>query len=360
MNPVPPPRITRSTAPVLWIVLTTLLASGCGESEPPALTVGPVSYSQDQLLGLSDSRRQSLAELTAFALAVADSSTEALGTPLIAEWTEDRLLEILAAELTLEAADIGDDVLEAQYLTNPEWELTVRHILFFSERWRSADHRAEAEAKAGRAMASLRGGADFSATAAALSEEPGAEGRQGLLTPGREGSWVPEFWAAALALEAGEISPVTETQYGYHILRLEDREIVPFEEARSVIARAVADQLGDPGDVLQGWMDERGGADRETGRPAALEEAERRGLAVPQGEVTELERVWDDLAYRFSATFGFRYGWTTEQIAAGALAALSNPAQNVNLSRSELSTYRSLIDARYPINVPGTPQVMQP
>ena len=129
---------------------------------------------------------------------------------------------------------------------------------------------------------------------------------------------------------------------------------------RSEIARAVADQLGDPGDVLQGWMEERGGADRETGRPAALEEAERRGLAVPQGEVTELERVWDDLAYRFSATFGFRYGWTTEQIAAGALAALSNPAQNVNLSRSELSTYRSLIDARYPINVPGTPQVMQP
>lgn len=360
MNPVPPPRTTRSTAPVLWIVLTTLLASGCGESEPPALTVGPVSYSQDQLLGLSDSRRQSLAELTAFALAVADSSTEALGTPLVAEWTEDRLLEILAAELTLEAADIGDDVLEAQYLTNPEWELTVRHILFFSERWRSADHRAEAEAKAGRAMASLRGGADFSATAAALSEEPGAEGRQGLLTPGREGSWVPEFWAAALALEAGEISPVTETQYGYHILRLEDREIVPFEEARSVIARAVADQLGDPGDVLQGWMDERGGADRETGRPAALEEAERRGLAVPQGEVTELERVWDDLAYRFSTTFGFRYGWTAEQIAAGALAALSNPAQNVNLSRSELSTYRPLIDARYPIDVPGTPQVIQP
>jgi hypothetical protein len=355
MNRAPRDRTVRSTTPAHWIALTTLLASGCAESAPPALTVGSVAYSQDQLLGLSDPRRQSLAELTAFALAVADSSTEALGAPLVAEWTEDRLLEILAAELTLEAADVGDDVLEAQYLTNPEWELTVRHILFFSERWRSAQHRAEAEAKAARAMESLRGGADFATTAADLSEEPGAEGRQGLLTPGREGSWVPEFWAAALALEPGEISAVTETQYGYHILRLEDREVVPFAEARSVVARAVSDQLGDPDDLLAAWMDERGGADGEAGRSAALAEAERRGLQVPAGEVAELMHAWDDLAYRLATTFGFRYGWTVEQIVSGALAALSNPAQNVSLARSELSTYRSLIDARYSIDESGTP-----
>ena len=355
MNPAPYPRFSRPKVAIRWFVLSTFLAFGCTAPEPPALTVGPVSYSQDQLLGLSDSRRESLAELTAFALAVADSSTGALGAPLVAEWTEDRLLEILAAELTLESADVGDDILEAQYLTNPEWELTVRHILFFSERWRSADHRAEAEAKAGRAVESLRGGADFAATAAALSEEPGAEGRQGLLTPGREGSWVPEFWAAALALEPGEISPVTETQYGYHILRLEDREIVPFDEARSVIARSVADQLGDPGHVLTVWMDAREGADQETGRAAARQEAERRGLSVPAGEQAELVRTWDDLAYRLATTFGFRYGWTVEQIAAGALTALSNPAQNVSLSRSELSAYRSLIDVRYSIDVSGTP-----
>ena len=71
-------------------------------------------------------------------------------------------------------------------------------------------------------------------------------------------------------------------------------------------------------------------------------------------EQAELVRTWDDLAYRLATTFGFRYGWTAEQIAAGALTALSNPAQNVSLSRSELSTYRSLIDARYPIDVSGT------
>src|SRR5690606_21659726 len=181
--------------------------------------------------------------LAAFGLAVADSSTLDLGRPVVDRWADDVRLQILGAELTLEASGVGDDVLESRYLTNPEWELTVRHILFFSERWQSEQHRAEARAKADRALVQLRQGADFAATAAALSEEPGAEGRAGLLTPGREGTWVPEFWAAALALDTGDVSPVTETQYGYHILRLEGREVVPFREARSRVVREVARQI---------------------------------------------------------------------------------------------------------------------
>ena len=345
-----PTHRTRSILSAAWLTISLSAVAGCGDDAPPALTVGPVSYTQDQLLGLADSRRQSLAELTAFALAVADSSTDALGAPLVAEWGEDRLLEILAAELTLEKHGVEDDMLEAQYLTNPEWELVVRHILFFSERWRSTDHRAEAEAKARRAMEALKSGADFATTAAELSEEPGAEGRQGLLTPGREGSWVPEFWAAALALEPGEISPVTETQYGYHILRLEDRRVVPFAQARSVVSRTVADQLDDPTAVISTWIAGNGGADTSADRAAALAEAERRGLAVPEGERVELIRSWDDIAYRLAATFQFRYGWRPEHVAEAALAALSNPGQNANLSRTELSTYRSLVDARYNVD----------
>ena len=171
-------------------ILIIALVSACGETAPPAITVGPVSFVEDQLLGLSTSRRESLAQLTALALAVADSTTDELGAPLVSEWVDDRLLEILAAELTLEKNRIDDDVLEARYLMSPAWELTVRHVLFFSERWRDAEHRAEAAAKAARARELLRGGADFAETAARLSEEPGAEGRQGLLPPGREGAWV--------------------------------------------------------------------------------------------------------------------------------------------------------------------------
>ena len=339
--------------PVLMAGLPLLLA--CTGGEPPALAVGPVAYSENRLLGISDDRRETLAGLTALGLAVADSTTAELGGPLVEEWVDDRRLEILAAELTLEQQDIGDDVLEAQYLLDPQWELTVRHILFFSERWRSPDHRAEAEAKAERAMESLRSGADFASTAASLSEEPGAEGREGLLTPGREGSWVPEFWAAALALEPGEISPVTETQYGYHILRLEDREIVPFAEARSVVARRIADQAGDPETVLDAWMSEAA-ATPEAQRVAALAEAERRGIMVPEGERAELERAWDDQVYQWTVTFGFRYGLGAEQVGVAALAALSNPAQGANLARAEIDTHADLLTARYPVRRGSEPE----
>ncbi len=251
-------------------------------------------------------------------------------------------------------------MLEARYLSNPRWELTVRHILFFSERWRSASHRAEAEAKARRALEALRAGADFASTAATLSEEPGAEGREGLLTPGREGSWVPEFWAAALALEPGEISPVTETQYGYHILRLEDREVVPFEEARSVVVREVAREMGDPQDALESWMS--GAADTPGAqRAAALREADARGITVPPGEEAELRRAWDDMTYRWAATLGFRYGMSASAVAETALAALSDASQGTGLVRRELSRHRELLEARYDIRVgPGTPGDGQP
>lgn len=328
------------------LLIAAALAVACGGDTPPALSVGPVGYTEDDLLGLSEDRRHVLANLAGVGLAVADSSDSALGAPLVEAWIDDRRLEILAAELTLEKHGVEDDVLEARYLTDPEWELVVRHILFFSERWRSSTHRAEAEAKAERALASLRSGADFAETAAALSEEPGAEGRQGLLTPGRVGSWVPEFWAAALALEPGDISPVTETEYGYHILRLEDRAPVPFDEARSTIARSVADELDDPDAVLQAWTADRGSQDAR--RTAALAEADRRSIDVPEAERAEIERVWADEVYRWSATFGFRYGMSAAEVGRVAIEALSDPGQGVELARRDVVARRDLIEQSYP------------
>ena len=339
------PRRRRTLVPLLAL-------SACGPA-PAALTVGPVTYTEDQLLGLTETRRRTLADLTALGLAVADSTTAELGRPLVERWAEDRLLEIFAAELTLAEHEVSDEVLRAGYLTDPRWELEVRHILFFSERWRSPDHRAEARSKAERALEALRGGADFAETAAALSEEPGAEGRQGLLTPGREGSWVPEFWAAALVLQPGEISPVTETQYGFHILRLEDRRVVPFGEARSVVARQVAEQIADPTEALDRWIDERM-TDPLTARASALADARARGLTVPDAERAELERAWDDLVYQWSAALGFRYGRTPGQVADAALAALASPAQGAQLARAELAEHRELFEARYEITF-GSP-----
>jgi hypothetical protein len=363
--------------------LVALALAACGGDAPPALTVGNVSYTGEQLLGLSPARIETLAHLTGFGLAVADSSTTELGAPLVARWADDRLLELLAADLTLEKNDVGDDVLEARYRTDPDFELTVRHILFFSERWRTKEERAAAKVKAERALEAIRVGADFAETAARLSEEPGAEGRQGLLTPGRAGAWVDEFWAAASALQVGDISPVTETEYGYHILRLEGRDTVPFAEARDRVALEVADRIEDPRVVLEAWLDHNAldgrtdvspdvwaawavteppasmpdaeGTRTLARRRIALDEAERRGLAVDPAERARLERRWDDQVYQWSSTLGFSSGAGPEAVTRAALQALGGTGQGAGLARTALDEHAPLLEARYPVRFPAPP-----
>ena len=172
-------------------------------------------------------------------------------------------------------------------------------------------------------------------------------------------SWVPEFWAAALALQAGHISRVTETQYGYHILRLEERTIVPFSEARSAVARDIADRIEDPNAVLEGWMAELM-ADERARRLAALAEAEGRSLTVPPSERAELVRTWGDQVYQWTAALGFRYGVEPRHVAEAALEALAKSGQLAELARADLVRHRDLLEARYDIRVAGTPPSLQP
>ncbi len=318
-----------------------------------------MSYSEGQLIGLTPERRTALADLTAFGLSVARDETDSLGAPWVQEMEDSVKLDILAADILLDDNDIGDDVLKARYLTNPEYELTVRHILFRCERWESDAERAACKAKAEHAHQLVENGADFAETAARLSEEPGAKGSQGLLPPGREGSWVDEFWAAASALEVGEISPVTETMYGYHVIKLLDRKMVPFSEARSRVARDVARQIGHPRDALQAWVSEHGGGaklDDPSSREVALTEARRRGIQVPPSEVQEIERSWSDDVTRWSSIFDFEKGASPDQVADAALTALGMTSQNATLAREQVARHAELLESRYPMTMSETPR----
>lgn len=332
--------------------LLALLAA-CGDAEPPALTVGPVSYTDDQLLGLSDSRKDALVGITALGLAVADSTTADLGAPQIDAWADDVLLDILAADLTLEKNGVGDDQLRARYAADPEWELTVRHLLVFSDRGLPEAQRDAARALATRGLQMLQAGSDFPEVEAALTTEGGPLVRQGAMPPAREGTFVPDFWAAALALEPGEISPVTETQYGFHVLQLIERTAVPFEEARSSVARRVAGAIERPRAVYDAWLAGRGD-DEASRRAAALQEARARGLGVPESDRLELVRRWETDVLSWSTALGFAYGLTTDQVGQVALAALARAGQTADIARRELASHAELLREAYPVTL-GTP-----
>jgi len=67
-------------------------------------------------------------------------------------------------------------------------------------------------------------GADFASMARIYSEDPGSAAKGGELGDFTRGVMFPEFEAAAFALQPGEISPIIETDAGFHILQLIKRK----------------------------------------------------------------------------------------------------------------------------------------
>lgn len=128
-----------------------------------------------------------------------------------------------------------------------EEEVRARHILLDSE--------ADAEA----AIARLEAGEDFAALARELSTGPSGEegGDLGYFTRDR---MVAAFSEAAFALQPGAVSGPVESDFGWHVIKVEDRrmqQLVPFEEVEADIkaelrgekARAAVDALREEAEI---------------------------------------------------------------------------------------------------------------
>jgi peptidyl-prolyl cis-trans isomerase C len=106
----------------------------------------------------------------------------------------------------------------------PEQEVHARHILVATE--------AEAKEVAER----LKKGEDFAAVAKEKSKDPGAEG--GDLGFFARGQMLKPFEDAAFALEVGQISEPVQTQFGWHIIKVEEKRDQPlptFDQVKGAI-----------------------------------------------------------------------------------------------------------------------------
>lgn len=339
--------------------LFALLTAGCREEA--ALSVGDAGFSRSELLGLSDSQISLLSAVTALGLAAAEGDWARVGEPILAEGRDELLVERLRQETALEAGGITDADLEARYAESPEEELTVRHLVILTERWRPEAERQQARSRAEQALDRARAGESFPELAGAVSEEPGAEARGGLLEPGREGSWVDEFWDAASALEVGAISGVVETEYGFHVLRLDAREPVPFAQARSRVVAELAAELDDPAawrSRVAAWTgpDAGGGAPggmSEEVRRVLLAEAARRGLQVTEPEEVRILREWELRAQGWAGALGFGEGMAPDAVADQALAALGSTGQAARIAREAIGEAAAALLSAYPVEVAG-------
>ena len=126
-------------------------------------------------------------------------------------------------------------------------ERRASHILIAAAKEASAAERSKAKAKAEALLAELRKSpATFAAVAKKESSDTASAERGGDLDFFARGAMVKPFEDAAFAMKAGEVSNVVETDFGYHIIRLDavrggDKK--PFDAARAEIEAAVKKQL---------------------------------------------------------------------------------------------------------------------
>jgi hypothetical protein len=79
--------------------------------------------------------------------------------------------------------------------------------------------KADAKARAGEALAKVKGGADFSDVVKEYSDDTGTVDRMGSLGKFTRDAMDPAFSAAAFALQVGQVSDVVETPFGFHVIK---------------------------------------------------------------------------------------------------------------------------------------------
>ena len=106
-------------------------------------------------------------------------------------------------------------------------EIKASHILIKTEAGPDGKVSAAADAaarkKAEDILKKLRAGANFEELAKKESDDKASAINGGSLGFFQRGSMVPEFEKAAFSLNKGQISDLVKTQYGYHIIRVDDK-----------------------------------------------------------------------------------------------------------------------------------------
>ncbi|TCO74531.1 peptidylprolyl isomerase [Marinisporobacter balticus] len=143
---------------------------------------------------------------------------------------EENLLKQYAVKKLLEDIKVEENEVKEYYEKNNEQFVAgdsakAKHILIKDEE------------KAKEVLKELKDGKNFEEAAKEYSECP-SKTNGGDLGYFEKGNMVPEFEAAAFALEIGAISDLVKTQFGYHIIKVEDRKeasVMPFEKVQDQI-----------------------------------------------------------------------------------------------------------------------------
>jgi foldase protein PrsA len=114
----------------------------------------------------------------------------------------------------------------------------------------------ETEEEANQAIERIEDGEDFEEVAADVSTDPGAAENSGDLGCQPASSYVLPFAEAAATAEIGELTDPVQTDFGYHVIRVDERsdlaEVPPLEDVRGDIETQIRTEREGP--LFEEWL----------------------------------------------------------------------------------------------------------
>ena len=152
--------------------------------------------------------------------------------------TLEYIERVVAAEVSLTEEEIKNYYEENIARFSMQEQVRARYIMIKIDAEMDNSAKQDARKKAEEILTRVRNGGDFAALAKEYSEDQASRNRGGYMGWFGRGSMLPEFEAAAFALQSGETSEIVETSRGYYLIKVEERregEVKPLEDVREMI-----------------------------------------------------------------------------------------------------------------------------
>ena len=258
--------------------------------------------------------------------------------------------EHFAPEIT-----IADHDLEAFYtehkaarFTTPE-RVQARHILFSSDPNDSAEDKAEVRKEASALLEKVRAGEDFATLATDHSADTASAANGGDLGFFSRGRMVKPFEDEAFRLGVGEVSDLVETQFGYHIIKVEAKEpetVRPLEEVKEEIRNTLTDKLA--GERAQTAAQED--SDKIQAGALLSDVVEERGLKVEESPLVGRDETIPDLGRQpqvMKAAFDTDLNTISSPVTVNETTYLILPTEKQASQIPDFETMKDEVEGRY-------------